>query len=115
MRCAAAGMPVSSSSAIARARACRASSRRWVRMASVSCWPTVNSGLSEVSGSWNTAPISRPRTRRICSSGIPAARERIDHYPHQFSGGMRQRMMLASVMLLEPALLIADEPTTALD
>jgi len=47
--------------------------------------------------------------------GIPAPEQAIKCYPHQFSGGMRQRIMIASVMLLEPALLIADEPTTALD
>ena len=46
-------------------------------------------------------------------SAIP--RKRLDAYPHEFSGGMRQRIMLASVMLLRPKLLIADEPTTALD
>ena len=47
--------------------------------------------------------------------GIRDPKAAIEAWPHEFSGGMRQRMMLASVMLLEPALLIADEPTTALD
>ena len=78
----------------------------------------VGSQISEAYRVHHDVSKAKARTKAIemlDRVGIPQARTRVDDYPHQFSGGMRQRAMIAMALVNDPSLIIADEPTTALD
>ncbi len=79
---------------------------------------TIGRQITEALQAHLGTPIAQARTRAaelLAMVGIPGARQRLDDYPHQFSGGMRQRAMIAMALACRPQILIADEPTTALD